>query len=182
VQPAPSLPAAAPVPQPPAGPAAVAPAPSAPAANPYGSFVSAAEPSYPQAAPSHLDGPGYHSGYAAGQQAVAAGGWYNNLAPDAGQTANGYLPAPAPGLNGTGTNGANSTGTNGTGGRHGYPPIDYSNLTYSDSVYPDLPSAGHQQALAGYGHATPGEQRGYPADAVYGQDGYPGYPGYGNGR
>lgn len=159
-------------------PAPISPA-SAPAANPYGSFVSAQEPGYPQAAASPLDGAGYRSGYAAGQQAVAAGDWYSNLAPEAGQAANGYLPAPVPGSNGSPTNGSP---TNGSRGRHGYPPIDYSNLTYSDSGYPDLPPALQQQALAGYGNAGSHEQRGYPADGTYGQDGYQGYPGYGNGR
>ena len=160
-------------------PPAIPPA-SAPAANPYGSFVSPQEPGYPQIpAASHLvDAPGYRSGYAAGQQAVAAGGWYNSLAPDASHPANGYLPAPPSGTYGSATNGSATNGS----GRHGYPPIDYSNLTYSDSVYPDLPPAVHQQAVAGYGHAGPREQRGHPADAAYGQDGYQGYPGYGNGR
>jgi hypothetical protein len=176
------MPAAAPVPQAPAASTPISPA-SDPAANPYGSFVNAAEPGYPQAAPSHLDGAGYRNGYAAGQQAVAAGDWYSNLAPDTGHPANGYLPAPAAGTNGGGNgSSANGTGTNGSRGRHGYPPIDYSNLTYSDSVYPDLPPALQQQALAGYGQAGPHEQRGYPADGAYGQDGFQGYPGYGNGR
>jgi hypothetical protein len=173
VQPAASMPTPAPAPPAPASPAPVAPT-SIPAANPYGSFVSAPDPSYPQRPASQLDAAGYNSGFAAGQQAIAGGDWYNNLAPDASHAANGYLPAPMPGTNGS--------GTNGSGGRHGYPPIDYSNLTYSDSAYPDRQPGAHRQTTNGYGHAGPHEQRGYPADAAYGQDGHQGYPGYGNGR
>ena len=167
----------------------------APAANPYGSYVSAQQPSYPQDAPSHLDAAGYRNGYVAGQQAVAGGNWYgsaDSLTQQPGQ-ANGFLPAPANGANGSATNGSatNGSATNGRRGRHGYPPIDYSNLTYPDSVYPDPLQGAHQQGShqqppdqqALNGHAAPYDQRGhYPADGASAQDARQGYPGYGNGN
>jgi hypothetical protein len=133
------------------------PAQSAPpAANPYGSYVSAPQPSYPEQSNAHLDAAAYGTGYAAGQQAVAAANWYGST--DANQ-ANGYLP-------GTG---------NGAG--NGHAPADYGNgYPGYQGGQPALPAGGYGQP----GHPGPYDQRGYHRpDAAYGQDGYEAYPGYG---
>jgi hypothetical protein len=133
------------------------PAQSAPpAANPYGSYVSAPQPSYPEQANAHLDAAAYGTGYAAGQQAVAAANWYGST--DANQ-ANGYLP-------GTG---------NGAG--NGHAPADYGNgYPGYQGGQPALPAGGYGQP----GHPGPYDQRGYHRpDTAYGQDGYEAYPGYG---
>jgi hypothetical protein len=133
---------------------------AAPAANPYGSFVSAPQPSYPEPASSHLDAAAYGTGYAAGQQAVAAANWYGGST-DGGD---GYLPAPG----------------NGNGAGNGHASADYG-LGYQTSAYqgggqPALPAGGYGQP----GHPGPYDQRGYHRpDAAYGQDGYEAYPGYG---
>jgi hypothetical protein len=79
----------------PAGPDRSASAPNGhpvqPAAsgNPYGSYVSA--PRYPEPASAHLDPAAYGTGYAAGQQAVAAANWYSST--DGGPAIDGYLPS-----------------------------------------------------------------------------------------
>lgn len=130
---------------------------AAPAANPYGSYVSPARPSYPEPANGHLDAAAYGTGYAAGQQAVAAANWYGST--DANQ-ANGYLP-------GTG---------NGAG--NGYSPADHGAgyPGYQGVQQPALPPGGYGQP----GHQGSYDQHGYQVpDARYGQDGYEGYPGYG---
>jgi hypothetical protein len=128
----------------------------APAANPYGSYVSPPRPSYPEPANGHLDAAAYGTGYAAGQQAVAAANWYG--APDANQ-ANGYLPAP------------------GNGAGNGYSPADYgAGYPGYQGGQPALPAGGYGQP----GHQGSYDQRGYQRpDASYGQDGYEAYPGYG---
>ena len=135
---------------------------AAPAANPYGSYVSAPQPSYPEPASAPRDAAAYGTGYAAGQQAVAAANWYGG-SPDGGQATNGYLPAPG--------------GGNGAG--NGYSPADYG-VGYQTPGYqggqPALPAGGYGQP----GHPGPYDQRGYQRpDAAYGQDGYEAYPGYG---
>jgi hypothetical protein len=158
--------------------AAALPAPGAhspaPAANPYGSYVSASQPSYPDVAASHRDTAAYGSGYAAGQQAAAAVNWYSD-ATDQGQ-ATGYLPAPGH------SNGALPAGGGqgyGVPGQNGYSPADYG------AGYP-APGYQNGQHSAPAGYSQPGypggqyDQRGYPGPgAGYGQDGYDGYPGYG---
>jgi len=138
------------------------PASAAPAANPYGSYVSTPQPSYPEPASAHFDAAAYGTGYAAGQQAVAAANWYGGNA-DGNQAINGYLPTPG----------------NGNGAGNGYSPADYGN-GYQTPVYqggqPALPAGGYGQNS----HPGPNEQRGHHrSDAGYGQDGYEGYPGYG---
>ena len=134
---------------------------AAPAANPYGSYVSAPQPSYPEPASAHLDAAAYGTGYAAGQQAVAAANWYGST--DASQ-ATGYLPGP------------------GNGAANGHSPTDYG-VSYQPPVYqggqPALPAGGYGQP----GHVGPYDQRGYHVpDTTYGQDGYEAYPGYGGAR
>jgi hypothetical protein len=147
----------------PAAPAAghVPAQPAAPAANPYGSYVSPAQPSYPEPASAPLDAASYGTGYAAGQQAAAAANWYGG-SPETGQAIDGYLPAP---------------GSNGAG--NGYSQADYG-AGYQNPAYPGgqpaLPPGGYGQP----GHPGPYDQRGYHRpDAAYGQDGYEAYPGYG---
>jgi hypothetical protein len=129
-----------------------------PAANPYGSYVSAAPPTYPEPASAHLDAAAYGSGYAAGQQAAAATNWYGGST-ETGQAIDGYLPAPVNG--------------------NGYSPADYG-ISYQAPVYQGggqvAPSGGYGQP----GPAGPYDQGGYRGpDAGYGQDGYEAYPGYG---
>ncbi len=158
---------AAPVPQRP-------PVPEPPVANPYGSYVTAPHPTYPEAVAAHPDNLGYN-GYGIGQPAAY------------GSPANGYLPAP--GHNGGLSNGnggalnglghANGNGHNGNG-HNGYAG-DYQTSAYQAPVYP----AG-QAIQPGYGqqgHVNGQyDPRDYgPSDVPYGQDGYQGYPGYGGG-
>ena len=128
---------------------------AAPAANPYGSYVSPPRPTYPEPANGQLDAAAYGTGYAAGQQAVAAANWYSGA--DANQ-ANGYLPGQANG--------------------NGYPLTDYgAGYPGYSGGQPALPAGGYGQP----GHQGPYDQRGYqgPDAASYGQDGYEAYPGYG---
>jgi hypothetical protein len=143
----------------------------APVANPYGSYVSAPQPTYQDVAPSHLEAGSYGSGYATGQQ--DDGNWY-------GGPTTGYLPAGyANGDYANGDqasyNGNGHSGSNGNG--------------YAGSEYPNASYEGHQAspvAPNGYGpqgqYAPQYDQRGYGTpDLAYGPDGYQGYPGYGTG-
>ncbi len=115
--------------------------------NPYGSYVSA--PSYPEPAGAHLDPAAYGTGYAAGQQAVAAANWYASNG--AGQAIDGYLP-PANGANG-----------------YGYqPPVH-------QGGQPALPSGYGQPGHT----AGQYEHGGYRGPDGYAPDGYEAYPGYG---
>jgi hypothetical protein len=129
----------------------------APAANPYGSYVSPAQPSYAEPAGGHLDPSSYGNGYAAGQQAVAAANWYGGST-DANQAANGYLPAPR----------------HGNGAPDAYSPSDYG---------AGYQTPGYEGGQPGYSqHGLPGQydQPGYnSSDVSYGQDGYEAHPGYG---
>jgi hypothetical protein len=161
-------PTPAPVPQSPA------PQSPAPLANPYGSYVSAPQPTYQDVAPSHLDP--YGASYPIGQH--AGNGWYSGMNggpadPAPGQAATGYLP-PA-GYNGNGNGAGQDNG--GRGQDNGYPAADYQG--YQGAAY-----YGGQAGPGGYGPQGPlagqYDQRGYgTSDLTYGQDGYPGYPGYG---
>jgi len=182
--PVPQAPAAqAPITQVPVPPASGSQLP--PVANPYGSYVSAPQPAYQDAAAARQDVPSYGGGYSNGQQ--ADGSWY-------GSDASGYVPTPgytggdqAPngnGYNGNGYNG-NGYGYNGNDqngalpGASDYGPVDYQNLTYQSADYqpaPPVPGGYGQQNHYQY------EQRGYGVpDLAYGQDGYQGYTGYGTG-
>ena len=169
--------------------------PPVPVANPYGSYVNAAQPA--------ADNPGY-GGYNPGQQASGGSAY--------GTPADGYLPAPSNG-NGAG----HGHGRNGTGTGAGY---DYDNLSYDGAGYDGAgyDGAGYNNAsyesprydgviYNGNGYAAEYEQalyqapvyqagqpvppgygqqngqydpRGYGTpDLAYGQEGYQGYPGYG---
>jgi hypothetical protein len=130
---------------------------AAPAANPYGSYVSPAQPGYAEPAGGHLDPSSYGNGYAAGQQAVAAANWYG-ASTDANQAVNGYLPAPR----------------QGNGAADAYSPADYG-TGYQTPAY-----EGGQPGYGQRGHPGQFDQPGYnSSDASYGQDGYEAYPGYG---
>ncbi len=145
--------------QPPAASAAPSHHSSAPVANPYGSFVGSAQPSYSDPA-GPLDAGAYGSGFAAGQQAPPAVNWYSDAGD--GQSA-GYLPAPPSNGNGQGSGGhsASSLGIN-----------------YSDPVYFAGPSAqpgGNEQ----HGYLPSPYDNGSRAPEP-GYDNYPGHPGYGS--
>jgi len=135
--------------------------------------VSAPQPSYSEPASAHLDAAAYGTGYAAGQQAVAAANWYGGTT-DGNHAIDGYLPAPS---HGNGVMNGNAGPGYGASGRD-YPPADYGpgyqNPTYQGGQ-PALPGGyGHD------GHVAGQYDRGYRGpDAGYGQDGYEGYPGYG---
>ena len=156
----------------PAAASAGSPYSAGPVANPYGSYVNAPQPSYPDTGTAHLDAAAYGSGYAAGQQAVAGANWYGST-PDGSQAVSGYLPSPGS------PNGVSAAGhSNGAATQNGYSAADYG-ISYESPLY-----QGGQPGPAG-GHA-PGhlagqyDQRGYGAPELpYGQDGYQGYPGYG---
>jgi hypothetical protein len=127
---------------------------AAPAANPYGSYVSPAQPGYAEPAGGPLDPSSYGNGYAAGQQAAAAANWYGGST-DANQAVNGYLPAPR----------------HGNGAANAYSPSDYG-AGYQTPAY--------EGGQPGYGHPGQYDQPGYnSSDASYGQDGYEAHPGYG---
>ena len=165
----------------PPAPAPVPPS-SAPVANPYGSYVSAPQPTYQEVAASPLDAPS--GNYPAGQ--VPGNGWYSGMNgpvnggpadPALGQAA-GYLPAP--GYNGHAQdNSGRSQDNGGRGQANGNSAADHQG--YQGAAYYN-----GQAGPGGYGPqghvAGPYDQRGYGApDLTYGQDGYPGYPGYGTG-
>jgi hypothetical protein len=161
-----------PVAQPPVGPPSVAQpqTPMAqPVANPYGSYVSASQPSYQDVAASRRDVPAYGGGYANGQHADAAG--YSGAA-------TGYLPAnghlPTNGHNGNGYAARDHDVAD------GYGAVDYQNLTYQDVDYQPAPPV--TDGYAPQNQHAGQYDRGYGApDLAYGQDGYQGYPGYGPG-
>ena len=149
---------------------------SPPGANPYGSFVSAPQPAYQDAAPSRSVPPAYGETYGNGQQ--PDGSWR--------PAANvGYLPA-----NGYSTGSHNGNGHNGNGPGYpardqhdvqgGYGAFDYQNLSYQDVDYQQA-----QPAADGYAQrperAGQFDERSYGVpDLAYGQDGYQSYPGYGS--
>jgi hypothetical protein len=162
------------------------PAPSAPVANPYGSYVSAPQPTYQDVAAARPDATAYANGYVGGWQ--ADGTWYagtvnngaanngaaNNGAANNGggngDAASGYLPAPA-------YNGTDHAG-------NGYAPVDYTGVTYQGATYETGPAAnGAPGSYVPQGnYAGQYDQRGYgPPDLGYGQDGYQAHPGYGTG-
>jgi hypothetical protein len=152
---------------------------SAPVANPYGSYVSAPQPTYQDTAAAHQDAALYNRGYANGQQSTSGqhstgGSWY-------GEAASGYL---TPGYNGNGNGHAGSPSGNGHASNgNGHPSNGSSGTDYQHLSYQN---AEHQVGSAAPGYASPGpfadhhDQRGYGTpDLGYSQDGYQGYPGYG---
>jgi hypothetical protein len=154
--------------------------PPAPVANPYGSYVSASQPVYRDAAQSRPDVLPYGAGYGNGQQPEPA--WYSG-------PATGYLPTNGYGTGEHPASGHNGNGHNGNGyaarAQHdipgGYGPVDYQNLNDQSADYQPAPSM-----TGGYApqNQRPGQfdERGYAApDPAYGQDGYQGYSGYGPG-
>jgi hypothetical protein len=152
-------------------------------ANPYGSYVSAPQPVYPEVAASHLDGASYSGGYPS--QQPADGSWYGgpgNGGPANGGAATGYLPTDYP----AGDHAPGGYAANGYGGGMAA-GADYAAADYQNGPYQN---PGHQPAPAGpggYGQqqgqfAGQYDQRGYGTpDLSYAQDPYPGYPGYGTG-
>jgi hypothetical protein len=159
----PATPAAAPAPIP-RGPVTQ---PPAPVANPYGSYVSAPQPTYQGIAASAPDAPSYGGGYSSAHQ--ADGSWY-------GGAPNGYLPAAGyPGADHPGNDHV-ANGHNGNG-HNGYLPADYPSVSYQGAGYQAAPAA-----PTGYEPQGQFDQRGYSSpDLAYGQDGYQGYTGYGPG-
>ncbi len=175
IRPAPSAARPGPVP-----PAAVPPA-AAPAASPYGSYAAGPQPGYSDPASAHLDSAAYGTGYAAGQQAVAAANWYGGAEPN--HSADGYLPAPH--HNGQALAGEAGPAY-GAAGYAGYAPADYANgyqtPAYQAPAYQGPAYQGGQTAAAGGYSQFAGQydQGGYASsDAAYSQDGYDAYPGYG---
>jgi hypothetical protein len=195
-------------PVPPTAARAVPVPPAAPVANPYGSYVSAPTPAYPEQAPAS---PPDYGSY---PQSPAAAGY--------GGPASGYLPAPGNGHNGAGHanglpggygadnglshdsyhgagyNGAGYAGSVDSGGAYdtgysdgGYPEASYNGATHNGAGYPGDYQPALYQATAypaspaaqpGYGQPAQYDPRGYGApDLAYGQDGYQGYQGYGGG-
>jgi hypothetical protein len=119
--------------------------------------VSPPQPGSAEPSGGHLDPAAYGTGYAAGQQAVAAANWYGGST-DANQAVNGYLPAPR----------------HGNGSADAYSPADYG-VGYQTPAY-----EGGQPGYGQPGHLRQHDQSGYnSADVSYGQDGYEAYPGYG---
>jgi hypothetical protein len=146
----------------------------APVANPYGSYVSAPQPTYQDVAAAQPDAVAYGNGYSGSWQ--ADGSWYAGAGHGAasngagnGDAATGYLPAPA-------YNGTDHLG-------NGYPPADYG-VTYQGAAYQAGPAAtGAPGSYAPLGNFGPQyDQRGYGSpDLPYGPDGYQAHPGYGPG-
>jgi hypothetical protein len=126
--------------------------------------VSTPQPSYTEPSSAHLDAASYGTGYAAGQQAVAAANWYGS--PDASQALDGYLPA------------------SGNGAAEAYSPANYGNGHQTPGYQGGQPGYG-QPGYGQPGNGQPGQlgpydQHGYNGSAAsYGQDGYEAYPGYG---
>jgi hypothetical protein len=148
-----------------------------PAANPYGSYVSAPQPTYQDAAPPRTELPGYGAGYGNGQQ--HDGTWHSG-------PVTGYLPNHGYGASDHNGNGNNGNG-NGNGylaqhgGQGGYGAAAYPASTYQADDYQPAQSmaGGHGQQNQAFGQF---DERGYGVpDQAYGQDGYQGYPGYGSG-
>jgi hypothetical protein len=124
--------------------------------------VSSPQPSY--SAGTHLDAAAYGTGYAAGQQAVAAANWYGTT--DGNQAIDGYLDRG---------NGAPGTGYSDPGG--------YSSADYGAGDQAPVDQGGQPTPAGGYGQPGPAagqyDYNGYRHDAGYGQDGRDAYPGYG---
>jgi hypothetical protein len=149
-----------------------------PVANPYGSYVSASQPTYQEVPQSRPAPPGYGAGIGNGQQ--PDGTWYSG-------PVTGYLPSHgygAGGHNGNG-NGNGSNGSNGHGyqqdAQGGYGAGGYQDSTYQGAEYQPAPSmaSGYAQQNQGVGQF---DERGYGVpDLPYDQDGYQAYPGYGPG-
>jgi hypothetical protein len=145
-------------------------------ANPYGSYVSAPQPVYPDVAASHIDGASYSGGYPSRPQ--ADGSWYGG--PVNGDAATGYLPTDYPAADHAPGYAANGYG-GGMAASSDY-AADYQNGPYQNPDYQPAPAA-----PGGYGQqqgqfAGQYDQRGYGTpDLSYAQDPYQGYPGYGTG-
>jgi len=150
--------------QPPAASAAPSHPSAAPVANPYGSFVGSAQPTYSDAA-GQLDAVAYGTGFAAGRQAVAGVNWYSD--PSDGQSA-GYLPPPPSNGNG-----------NGNGhGSGGYSASDLG-INYSDPVY-TVGQAPQSGGNGQHGYLPSPYDNGHRAPEP-GYDSYQGHPGYSTG-
>jgi hypothetical protein len=142
-------------------------------ANPYGSYVSASQPTYQEAAQPRQELPGYGASYGNGQQ--PDGTWYSG-------PVTGYLPNHG---YGTADHNGNGNGHNGNGYRDQH-DVQGGYGGHQDARYQGADYQPAQSMAGGYGQQNQAagqfDERGYGVpDLAYGQDGYQGYPGYGPG-
>jgi len=135
-------------------------------ANPYGSYVSAVQPTYQEQAQPRQELPGYGAGYGNGHQ--PDGTLYSG-------PVTGYLPNHGYGAgNGNGYSGDAYRDQHDVQGGYG---------GYEDAMHRGADYQPAQSMAGGYGQQNQAagqfDERGYAVpDLAYGQDGYQGYTGY----
>ncbi len=133
---------------------------TAPAASPYGSYADGAQPRYSELASAHLDAAGYGTGYAAGQQAVAAANWYGGAEPN--HSADGYLPGPH---HDSQAQAGEARAAYGAVGYAGYAPADYANGYQASAYQPQAYQAQAYQTQAYQAEAPAYQAPAYQASA-----------------